>query len=222
MNARTNATYICLIPKKLNSSSIRDFKPISLVSSLYKILAKVVLLRLKEVLEETIDHSQEAFVQRRQILDLILIANEVVEEYRIKKNEGIVFNIDFEKAYNHVSWEFLDFVLERKGFGERWRKWIRGCLISAIFSVIINGKPRGHFGATRGVRQGDPLSPFLFILVVDVLSKLVKKACDNALIEGFEIGKNKVRISHLQFADESIFFVSSRDSDIDNLVGLLD
>ena len=111
VNARTNATYICLIPKKLNSISSRDFRPISLVSSLYKILAKVLSLRLKEVLGETIDSSQGAFVQGRQILDLVLIANEVVEEYRVKKKEGIVFKIDFEKAYDHVSWDFLDFVL---------------------------------------------------------------------------------------------------------------
>ena len=77
---------------------------------------------------------------------MVLITNEVVEEYWVKKKEGIVFKIDFEKAYDHVSWEFIDFVLDKKGFGQRWRKWIGGCLSSANFSVIINGKPRGHFG----------------------------------------------------------------------------
>ena len=81
VNARINATFICLIPKKLNSISTKDFRPISLVSSLYKFLAKVLALRLKEVLGETIDSSQGAFVQRSQILDLVLIANEVIEDY---------------------------------------------------------------------------------------------------------------------------------------------
>ena len=114
VNAKTNATFICLIPKKLNSISVKDFRPISLVTSLYKVLAKILSLRLKRVLGETLDSSQEAFVQARQILDMVLIANEVVEEYRAKKKEGVVFKIDFEKAYGHISWEFLDFVLERK------------------------------------------------------------------------------------------------------------
>ena len=74
---------------------------------------------------------------------------------------------------------------------------------------IINGRPRGHFGASRGIQQGDPLSPFLFILVADVLSRMMKKACESSLIEGFKVGRNRVRISHLQFADNSIFFVSN-------------
>ena len=152
---------------------------------------------------------------------MVLIANEVVEEYRAKKKEGVVFKIDFEKAYDHISWEFLDFVLERKGFGNKWRSWIKGCISSANFSVVINGRPRGHFGASRRIRQGDPLSPFLLILVADVLSRLMKKACESSLIKGFEVGRNKVRISHLQFADDSIFFVSNRDNCIKNLVGVI-
>ena len=156
----------------------------------------------------------------RQIVDLVLIANEIIEEYRWRK-EGIVFKIDFEKAYDCVSWEFIDFVLEKKGFGFTWRKWIQGCLSSADFSVIVNGKPRGLFGASRGVRQGDPLSPFLFILVADVLSRLVKKVVEVDLIEGFEIGRNNIKVSHLQFADDSIFFLSNRNSNIENLASVL-
>ena len=98
-------------------------------------------------------------------------------------------------------------MLDKKGFGQRWRKWIRGCLFSANFSVMINEKPRGLFGTSRGVQQGDPLSPFLFILVADVLSKLVKKACDKELIEGFIIGRDKVKNSHLQFANDMLGIV---------------
>ena len=98
---------------------------------------------------------------------------------------------------------------------------VKGCLSSVNFSVFINGKPRGHFGASRGIRQGDPLSPFLFILIADTLSRLMKRACDKDLIEGFVIGRDKVRLSHLQFANDSIFFMSNKEDNIINLMGVL-
>ena len=180
-----------------------------MVSLLYKFLAKVLSLRLKEVLGETIDSSQGAFVQRSQILDLFSNANEVIEEYMLKKKEGIVFKVDFEKEYDHISWEFLDFVLETKGFGFKRRMWIKGCLSSANFSVIINGKPKGHFGASRGVRQGDPSSPSLFILVADVLSRLMKRACDRDLLKGFEMGCDKVRFFFF-FIENKILYRSAK------------
>lgn len=103
------------------------------------------------------------------------IANEVVEEYRVEGKEGLVFKIDFEKAYNHVNWSLLRQVLEKKGFGQRWINWIMGCVSSANFSILVNGKLLGRFGASRGLRQGDLLSPFLFTLVVDGLSRLIEK-----------------------------------------------
>ena len=146
----TNANFICLIPKKVSSSKVRDFRPISLVTSLYKLISKVLSMRLKEVLAET----QGAFVAGRQILDVVLVANEIVEEYRKRGKPGVVFKIDFEKAYDCVEWGFLDFVLQKKGFGSVWRKWIRGCLSTVSFSVFINGRPRGKFRGSRGLRQG--------------------------------------------------------------------
>ena len=98
----TNETYICLIPKKVNSSKVKDFRPISLVMSLYKIISKVLSNRLKGVLEDTIAETQGAFVAGRQILDVVLVANELVEECRRKGKQGFVFKIDFEKAYDVV------------------------------------------------------------------------------------------------------------------------
>ncbi|KAM1060262.1 hypothetical protein TB1_024191 [Malus domestica] len=221
INAVTNETYICLIPKKADSVNLKDYRPISLVTSLYKVVAKVLATRLKNVMGSTISQSQGAFVKDRQILDAVLVANEVVEEVRQKKEEGLVFKIDFEKAYDHVDWRFLEEVLLRKGFGYRWRKWVLGCISTANFSVLINGRPRGKFKASRGLRQGDPLSPFLFTLVVDVLSRLIEKAQENHLIQGLRVGQDNVEISHLQFADDTIFFLAGHEEAWNNLLLLL-
>ncbi|KAM7480816.1 hypothetical protein LguiB_005399 [Lonicera macranthoides] len=222
VNACTNSTFICLIPKKLSSLKLKDYRPISLVTSLYKILAKVLALRIREVMSETVGLAQVAFVKGRQILDLVLIANESVEEYRGKNKEGVVFKIDFEKAYDHVEWDFIDHVLQNKGFGARWRKWIKGCLSSSNFLVMVNGRPRGIFNASRGIRQGDPLSPFLFVLVADVLNRLVVRAREMGIIDGFEIGRDKIKLSHLQFADDTIFFLSNDVNKLKNLITILD
>ena len=149
----TNETYICLIPKKVNSSKVKDFKPISLVTSLYKIISKVLSTRLKGVLADTIGESQGVFVAGRQILDVVLVANEIVEEYWKDGRAGAVFKIDFENAYDFVEWGFLDFVLENKGFGSLWRKWIMGCLSTISFSIFINGRLRGKFRGSSGLKQ---------------------------------------------------------------------
>ncbi|KAK9927793.1 hypothetical protein M0R45_024959 [Rubus argutus] len=222
VNAITNETYICLIPKKVDSLKIGDYRPISLVTSLYKIIAKVLASRLKEVLGGTISIAQGAFVKGRQILDAVLVANEVVEETKKKKNEGLFLKVDFEKAYDHIEWTFLDHVLEQKGFGQRWRKWIGGCLQSANFSIMINGRPRGKFSASRGLRQGDPLSPFLFTLVVDVLSRLLEKAKETKIIEGLVVGRERVEVSHLQFADDTIFLASGCEQSWCNLLSIIE
>ncbi|XP_062089071.1 uncharacterized protein LOC133795633 [Humulus lupulus] len=209
---RANETYICLIPKKINSCRVKDYRPISLVTSLYKIISKVLACRLRGVLADTIADSQGAFVEGRQILDTVLVANEAVEEYRSKGKKGWVFKIDFTKAYDCVDWGFLDFVLQKKGFGEVWRRWMQGCLSSTSFSVFLNGRPRGKFKGSRGLRQGDSLSPFLFTLVVDVLGRMIDRAKSSLAYRGFTVGSDGVDVSHLQFADDTIFFVNDDES----------
>ena len=149
INQSTNASFIVLLPKKSMSKKISDYRPISLITSLYKIIVKVLSGRLRGVLHETIHSTQGAFVQGRQILNAVLIANEIVDEKRRSGGEGVVFKIDFEKAYNHVSWDFLDHVLEKKGFSPRRRKWIRGCLSTVFFAVLVNGNAKGWVKASR-------------------------------------------------------------------------
>ncbi|GKU93870.1 hypothetical protein SLEP1_g7429 [Rubroshorea leprosula] len=116
-----------------------------------------------------------------------------------------MFKADFEKAYDCVDSGFLDWMMDSMGFGDKWRKWIRECLSTARISVLINGSPTKEFSVSKGLRQGDPLSPFLFLLVGEDLCGLVKKAECEGLLRGVEIGRGGEVLSLLQFADDTVF-----------------
>ena len=204
-----NASFLSLIPKKNNALNIRDFWPISLVGSVYKLLSKMLANRLRTVLDNLISESQNSFVGGRQILDLVLIANECLDSRLKCQTPGMVCKLDIEKAYDHVSWDTLFYLLERIGFGGRWRSWVMACVTTIRFSVLVNGSPASFFGSSRGLRQDDPLSPLLFLLIMEVLSRILKKTEDGGLIQGFHVGpinSTGIRISHLLFADDTILF----------------
>ncbi|GLU08685.1 hypothetical protein SLE2022_255820 [Rubroshorea leprosula] len=184
-----NATFIVLIPKIENPIDLKDFKPISLISSLYKILTKVLANRLQTVMADLINENQSAFVGGRQIFDGILVLNEVVDAVRKSKQESFILKVDFKEAYDCVNWDFLDNMMEKSGFGERWRKWIMEYLGSASISILVNGSPTEEFKSEQGLRQGDPLSPFLFLLVAQGFHRLMSKAVEKGIIEGVGIGR---------------------------------
>jgi len=213
-----NASFIYLIPKVSGANSIKDFRPISLVGGIYKIIAKVLANKLKSVLEKVISKSQSAFIKGRQILDPILIANECIDSRLRSGVPGIICKMDLEKAYDHVNWEFLLYMLRRCGFGEKWCRWIAHCISIVRFSVLINGSPFGFFSSSRSLRQGDPLSPLLFVFVMEVLSRMISAAVNGGLLEGFKIGD--ADFSHLLFADDTLIFYSALDSQLRNLQSL--
>ena len=150
-----NSTFVVFIPKKVGASDVKDFRPISLTSSIYKIISKVLANRLKEVLGSLLSPSQNAFIQGRQIQDSVLIANESLDSRQKSGVQGLICKLDLKKAHDHVNWNFLIYLMERCGFGAKWRNWIRFFISSVCFSVLINGTPCGFFPSSRGLRQGD-------------------------------------------------------------------
>jgi hypothetical protein len=202
-----NATFVSLIPKKAGAVDIKDFRPISLVGGMYKIISKVLANRLKAVLGKVVSHYQTAFIKGRQILDSVLVANECVDSRFRSGIPGIICKLDLEKAYDHVSWEFLLYVLKRCGLGERWRGWIAHCIFTVCFSININGSPSGFFRSSQGLRQGDPLSPLLFVLVMEAFSRMIYATVDSGLLLGFSVGSSThdaMMVSHLLFADDTL------------------
>lgn len=147
-----NVTWVTLIPKIKNPLSIEDFRPISMVGALYKIVSKLLSIRLKVVLAPLIDESQSAFVRDRQILDGVLIANEAIGWLKRKKIPGALLKLDFQKAYDSVRWSFLQSVMSKMGFGRKWIKWIMTCVSTASLSIILNGSPLKPLKMERGLR----------------------------------------------------------------------
>ena len=192
-----NITWVTLIPKVENPTSIKEFRPISMVGAIYKIISKILSSRLKEVIAPLIDESQSAFVGNRQILDGVLIANESLRWLKNKKIHGTLIKLDFQKAYDSVNLSFLELIMEKLGFGRKWIRWIINCVCTASMSIILNGSPLKPFKMEKGLRQGDPLSPYLFILVSEGLVSILQKANEMNLIEAVSIGKAKVNLKLL-------------------------
>lgn len=161
-----NTTFITFIPKVANPSGVKDYRPISLISSVYKILAKVLANRLKSVLPAIISDTQSAFIKNCQILDGPLIVNEVVDWCKAKKKSMLIYKSDIAKAYDSVSWDYLDSIMLQKGFGVRWRKWVMECLKSGSSSVLVNASPTAEFSLSRLVVFVKETPCLLFFLLL--------------------------------------------------------
>ncbi len=119
---------------------------------------------------------------------------------------SVLCKLDLEKAYNHVNWDFLIYLLRQYGFLVRWRRWIFFCLSMVRFSILVNGSPCGFFQSTCGLRQGDPLSPMLFVIIMEALSKLLDKVIERRFLAGFSVSGGSISVSHLFFIDDTLIF----------------
>ncbi|KAK9058221.1 hypothetical protein SSX86_023061 [Deinandra increscens subsp. villosa] len=214
-----NASFISLIPKVQSPASFTDYRPISLVGLQYKVISKILANRMSGIMDQIISPEQSAFIKGRQILDGPLMLNEIVDWYRFKKKPLLLFKIDFAKAYDTVSWDYLDTMLHFMGFGDKWRSWVRACLSSTRASILINGSPSAEFNIGRGLRQGDPMAPFLFILVMEGLHVFIEDSVAAGLYKGIQI-KN-LNLSHLFYADDAIFIGQWSLENVSNIIEML-
>ncbi|TQD76541.1 hypothetical protein C1H46_037913 [Malus baccata] len=180
-----NATNLVLIPKVQNPVSVSQFRLISLCNYSYQVFSKVLANRLKQ--PDLISPTQNAFIVGRQIQDNIGITHELFHFLKMRKAKckfELGIKLDMHKAYDRVEWDFLMAVTEKWGFNNSWRKLIMGCISSVNFAILLNGHLGSKFAPSRGLRQGDPLSPYLFHLVNEVLLLLIQQACDKKRIRG--------------------------------------
>jgi hypothetical protein len=209
MDCDLNSTFIVLIPKLNNPSCVMDFRPISLCNVMYKIISKVLANRLKVIIPHIISPYQSAFIPGRLITDNILAAYETLHTMHshMKGKKGyMAVKIDMSKAYDRVEWGFLEAVMRRMGFNHNWIKLIMMCVTSVHYSILVNGIPTSKIIPTRGIRQGDPISPHLFLICAKVLSSSLKKADREGVLEGVPTSKRGPRLNHLLFADDSLLF----------------
>lgn len=200
----TNASILTLVPKKPGATYIADYRPISCCNTTYKAISKLLVKRLKPTLKRLIMPNQTAFVAGRSLMENTLLASEVVNGYHRKGGEKrITIKVDIAKAFDTVRWEFLFSCLRSYNVPELYIRWLEACVCTPSFSIAFNNSTYGYFKGKRGLRQGDPLSPYLFILVINCLSI----ALDKAAAEGkfhYHPRCGRSKLTHL--ADDLLIF----------------
>lgn len=212
MPSGLNDTYICLIPKVNCPQKITDFRPISLCNVIYKLVSKVLANKLKRILSEVISDAQSAFVPGRQITDNVLVAFEIMHciNQRRKGKKGLMaIKLDMSKAYDQVEWAYLEAMMSKLGFQERWISLMMMCMITVSYSVLLSGEPKGRIVPTCELRQGDPISPYLSLLCAKGLSAMLRKNENGGIPRGIAVCRRAPLVSHLLFVDSCIVFCNA-------------
>jgi hypothetical protein len=219
-----NHTFISLIPKINSPTTPADYKPISLCNVILKIVTKTIANRVKLILPNIVKEFQSAFLPGRLITNNSLLVFETfhyLKKPRKKSNGYVGIKLDIAKAYDSLEWDFIQNTLTAMGFHSKILNSIMQCINSVTFSILINGSPTDSFKPQRDIRQGDPLSPYLFILCAEVLSGIIDKSQKDGLIHGIAIATNAPPISHLLYADDNILFCRAKRDEAKTIMHIL-
>lgn len=201
-----NHSIIALIPKSDNARTVGEYRPISLCNVLYKAISKIIAARLSNVLPKLVDEAQAGFVHGHKMAENVMLVQEILRSYGRKKSEPkCLIKVDIKKAFDSVSWDFLGEVLEGLKFPPRFVGWIMECISSTSYSIAVNGSLEGYFKGERGLRQGDPIIPFLFVLGMEYLSRLLRRSCSSPSFK-YHSRCGQLKLSHLAFADDLLLF----------------
>lgn len=197
-----NRSFMVLLPKKPDACTVDAFRPICLQNCCVKILAKILTTRLQLQISKLVDLDQTGFIRGRSITENFVYAMELVQCCHKRRAPTLVIKLDFAKAFDTVNWDALEVVLQARGFNSVWQRWIKLILQSSRSAMLVNGCPGPWINCRRGLRQGDPISPYLFILIADVLQMLIRKMTNIrhpiAADEGCPV---------LQYADDTLMLV---------------
>ena len=203
-----NKTHIVLIPKIQRPEVIGNYRPISLCNAIYKIITKVIVARVRPLLDKLISPCQATFIPGRHGVDNTIIAQELIHTIgRTKGKRGyMAIKIDLEKAYDKIEWSFIREMLINFNFPNRLSDLILSCVTSMSTSLLFNGASLEPFKPSRGIRQGDPISPYLFILCMEYLGLLIEEKCQGKLWHPVKASRSGPSFSHLFFVDDLILF----------------
>lgn len=220
-----NDMWVTLIPKVKYPESMKDLRPISLCNVLYKLISKVLANGLKIILPKIIAPNQSAFVPGRLITDNILLAYEVTQYMRNKRHGAVgvaALKLDMSKAYDKVEWHFLEAMMSKLGFPERWIGLIMKCCSTVKYRFKLNGTLTKEVCQERGLRQGDPISPYLFLICAEAFSSLLNSAELDGRLGGVRIAANAPSFNHLLFADDSLILMEVTEESAQHLLDILD
>jgi ribonuclease HI len=208
VSSQLNKTFVVLIPKSNFPRHFNDFRPISLCNLCYKIISKLIAVRIRPFLSRALSEEQLGFLKGRQILDVVGVAQECIHNIKTKKLQAILLKLDLKKAFDCINWNFLHLILIQSGFGTITSNWIMGCISSATLAILINGEATKAFHCERGLRQGCSLSPLLFILILEGLSILLKNKQAEGLLKGVKVA-GLTHILHILFADDVLILTTA-------------
>ena len=220
-----NDTVLVLIPKVTNPTLLSQFRPISLCNVLYKIASKVVANRLKQILPDVISEEQSAFVPGRLITDNIICAYECLHFMKRNRSRASGFcalKLDMMKAYDRLEWDYLQLIMLKLGFSPAWVDVVMSMVRSVSFSVLFNGEKLEQFKPTRGIRLGDPISPYLFLLAAEGLSCLLKSNSQSSVLSGVKVAPTAPAVNHLLFVDDNLLLFKSSVEGATRVSNLLD